>query len=107
MQAYGLTAMPIGMIRGRKSNRVEEIEVQEDLASTRAQRQTLQSKVRSATSERRWFLPLALTLSSPPLAGCTVPASGSTSAAARSTARTSGRWTSWSARSACSRAGPP
>jgi len=50
VQAYGLTAMPIGMIRGRKSNRVEEIEVQEDLASTRAQRQSLQSKVHDATT---------------------------------------------------------
>jgi hypothetical protein len=48
-QAYGLLAMPIGMIRGRKKLGAESIEVQEDLADTRAQYAAVQSRVRAPT----------------------------------------------------------
>ena len=52
-QAYGLTALPIGMIRGRARIGTEVIEVREDLAETRSKQATLQSKVRGARAVRR------------------------------------------------------
>jgi hypothetical protein len=52
-QAYGLLAMPIGMIRGRKKLGAESIEVQEDLADTRAQYAAVQSRVRAPTGTDR------------------------------------------------------